>query len=62
MPLRRTGYHPQADDTTVEADRLMFDLYRQLTPAQRCARVVSAARAGEALQCALCEADLQPPE
>ncbi len=30
----------------------MFDLYRRLTPAERCARIVSAAKAGEALELA----------
>jgi len=49
---RQSTYRPQSEDTTVEADRLMFDLYRRLTPAERCARVVAAARAGEALELA----------
>ena len=52
LRFRESTYRPQSEDTSVEVDRMMFALSRQLTRAERCARVASAARVGEALEMA----------
>jgi hypothetical protein len=43
------AYRPQSSDTTEEADRLLFEAYRHMTPAEKALRMAEDCRALEAL-------------